>query len=705
MQNIIGDALQFLNSRTLRKFYLAFVFPVPTLLFSNPAHDSTAVRLQPVEVKVNFLQQPLMRTTSSLQVLNENKLQQQSAATFTGALNSAPGVRMEERSPGSYRLALRGSMIRSPFGIRNTKIYIDEFPLTDAGGNTYLNLLDPYGIAAITINKGPDGSLYGANSGGVLRIDPKGFGDLENKINLQLTAGAFGLFQEQLSVQRRINEKYQFSFDQSFLRSDGYRDQSGLNKKTFQTAHQWQYSPKNQARLFVLYSDLAYQTPGGLTAAQYAENPKGARPAVGAVPGAQEQKAAIYNKTWIAGLTHQSDFAPNFTHTISAFAALTDFENPFITNYEYRNEQNVGLRTYFSWNKPTQSEVSLQMQIGAESYWGSNDKKNYSNNGGVHGDMLDEDNLNNYQLNIFYRAMMQVWDRWTIEGSLGYNKNTVRYEEIYPLIDEPQGEIDFDGIWMPRLASSFLLNSDFALRASIAKGYSTPTIEEIRPSDRIINVGLRPEIGTNTEAGLRYTHPSQRLLVDLAAYRYVMDDGIVRQINDVGEDYYVNAGNMLQKGVEFGVWANLIDPREEGFVQQISLHSGTAYQHYRFGDYKVADKDFSGNKITAVPQWTLSNSVQLRFARNVYWNILHQFVDEVPLDDANTVYADKYHLLQMKVGIALPAYRSTTWHLFVGGDNLLNESYSLGNDINAFGGRYFNPAPSRHFYAGLRVEI
>ena len=42
---------------------------------------------------------------------------------------------MEERSPGSYRLSIRGSLLRSPFGVRNVKLYLDDFIFTDAGGN------------------------------------------------------------------------------------------------------------------------------------------------------------------------------------------------------------------------------------------------------------------------------------------------------------------------------------------------------------------------------------------------------------------------------------------------------------------------------------------------------------------------------------------------------------------------------------------
>ena len=86
-------------------------------------------------------------------------------------MNIVPGVRMEERSPGSYRLSIRGSLLRSPFGVRNVKVYMDEFPLTDASGNTYINFLDVNSITGVEVLKGPDGSLFGANSGGVVLIN------------------------------------------------------------------------------------------------------------------------------------------------------------------------------------------------------------------------------------------------------------------------------------------------------------------------------------------------------------------------------------------------------------------------------------------------------------------------------------------------------------------------------------------------------
>ena len=43
------------------------------------------------------------------------------------------------------------------------------------------------------------------------------------------------------------------------------------------------------------------------------------------------------------------------------------------------------------------------------------------------------------------------------------------------------------------------------------------------------------------------------------------------------------------------------------------------------------------------------------------------------------------------------------FNVYFGVDNALNEKYSLGNDLNAAGGRYFNAAPKRNFFAGVRI--
>lgn len=674
--------------------YLFLLFPFLTLAQKSP---DTVIALQPVDLKVYFVKQSLLSTTSTIHSLNSATIQQQQPHSMLTALNTVAGIRMEERSPGSYRIAMRGSLIRSPFGIRNTKVYIDEFPLTDAGGNSYINLLDPNAYQNVTVLKGPDGSLYGANSGGIIKIDP--FYDSNNKIELNLSTGSYGLFNQQLEVQRKINTNYQININQSYLRSDGYRDNTAVEKKSFQTSQQWDYNPNSQIRLFALYTDLAYQTPGGLTQQQYDENPRQARPTAGKIPGAVEQKAAIYNKTFFGGIAHQKDINNKLAHHISLFGSVSDFKNPFITNYETRDESNLGVRTYFSWTDAIKGK-GLQMQVGAEGIVGNSKIKNYDNDKGMPTQKQTIDEIDNRTWNVFYRTQVEVLPYWHLEGSIGLNFSSASYKNQYPNIEK--GNIDFDPSWMPRLATNYQWKN-MAWRLSFAKGYSTPTLAEVRASDQTINTELQAEKGNNYEIGYKIRTHNNRLIFDLAAYRYNMDNGIIRQVNSDDLEYYSNAGQMKQSGAEASLWL-LLTPSIP-VIKELSYQGSVSYNHYRFGEYTSAGNEFKGNKITAVPDWVYSQTVHIKFPKRCSLNLYHNYTSPSPLNDANTVFSEKFNLLQAKLLWAIPVRTHLKLQLYFGVDNLLNEKYSLGNDINAFGGRYFNPAPGRNFYGGLQLNL
>ena len=135
----------------MHKFYLITAFLLSSQITLAQVADTTESGAQLNEVTVTgyLSKQPLLTTPASVGILNATQLRNQAEESLLPAINALPGVRMEERSPGSYRLSLRGSLLRSPFGVRNVKVYIDEFPLTDAGGNTYLNLIDPRSINRI----------------------------------------------------------------------------------------------------------------------------------------------------------------------------------------------------------------------------------------------------------------------------------------------------------------------------------------------------------------------------------------------------------------------------------------------------------------------------------------------------------------------------------------------------------------------------
>src|SRR6185436_1056936 len=89
----------------------------------------------------------------------------------------------------------------------------------------------------------------------------------------------------------------------------------------------------------------------------------------------------------------------------------------------------------------------------------------------------------------------------------------------------------------------------------------------------------------------------------------------------------------------------------------------------------------------------------------IYLNLSYFYSDPIALNDANTDFATSYNLFGGRLGWRKNIAQKFVLNLFTGADNLFDVTYSLGNDINAAGGRYYNAAPGRNFYAGISFDL
>ncbi|MFM7222841.1 MAG: TonB-dependent receptor plug domain-containing protein, partial [Bacteroidota bacterium] len=191
------------------------------------AKDSSAKNLQEVIVQAYGSNSSSFSVPASIGSVSRSDLQRYSVFNLLPSFNGVSGVRLEERSPGSYRLSIRGSLLRSPFGVRNVKIYYDDFLLTDAGGNTYLNLLDVAAIGKAEIIKGPAGSNYGAGTGGAVLLSSTVPEEADTSTwKVRVGGGSFSTLQESVHYQSRSNGM-EWGLTQSHFQSKGYRDHSG----------------------------------------------------------------------------------------------------------------------------------------------------------------------------------------------------------------------------------------------------------------------------------------------------------------------------------------------------------------------------------------------------------------------------------------------------------------------------------------------
>ncbi len=655
--------------------------------------DSSA--LEEVTVIGYLNRQPLMDVTGAAAVIDSVQMQRLTSHTLLSAMNAQPGVRMEERTPMSYRVSIRGSLLRSPFGVRNVKIYYKDFPLTDASGNTYFNVLSRAAIENMEVLKGPDGSLFGANSGGVIIVNPA-ISTYPDKLKAEIRTGSFGLLEENFLF-RKNTGKHNLRIAHSFEKADNYRNNSKIKKLYFDVNEKFNYSPKGELSFLGIFSHLDYQTPGGLTLQQWKDNSRASRPATPAMPGSAEQKTGTNNKFYFGGISNTYRISNNVAHTASVYTGYADYRNLFITNYETRDEFTFGWRTYFSFNNKNKNNINWEYNIGAEGAQTNAKIANYDNNKGEAGNVQSKADIHTLQHFYFNRLTVELFEKLKLEGGLSLNL----YKYIFKDADASNA---FKAQWMSRFTANYKINQNFNWRATVSKGYSAPTTAEIRPSDNKIYTTLQPEIGWNYETGFRLNIIDRKLFFDASVFHFNLLDAIVRQTNDAGTEYFVNAGKTKQTGIEFLTEYKIISPENELFIRKLNIRTSLTKNFFYFDTYTYDGNDFSGNKITGVPDIMWANNLYIEFPLKFSTSAFHNYTSALPLNDANTVYTDPYNLVQVKLSKEFELNRFTLM-LNAGVDNLLNARYSLGNDLNAFGARYYNPAAERNYWMGVAVKL
>ena len=89
----------------------------------------------------------------------------------------------------------------------------------------------------------------------------------------------------------------------------------------------------------------------------------------------------------------------------------------------------------------------------------------------------------------------------------------------------------------------------------------------------------------------------------------------------------------------------------------------------------------------------------------IYLNITTNYTDAIPLNDGNTEYAGEYFLVGGRLGYRTQLGKTLPFEIFAGVDNATGRKYSLGNDLNAVGGRYYNAAARENYYVGLNLSL
>jgi iron complex outermembrane receptor protein len=659
--------------------------------------EESLTGLGQVQVEGFLEKSPLNSQAGSISKIGPGDLMRYGEHSLVQAINSVPGIRFEERAGASYRVSIRGSSVRSPFGVRNVKVYWNGIPFTEPGGNTFLNLLDLANVSDIEIIKGPAASIYGAGNGGVIKLKSTNLSALANATSAQVQSGSFGGLRYAIG-HNMLKEHSSLTFKWASQQSDGYRNHNQMDRKVFEFDGLFFPDERSTVSAAFLYSDLFYEIPGGLNPDQRAENRRMSR------PNSIERNASVANEYFLLKLGYEHAFESGLEHKTNVALNFSSFENPFILDYKKDNQQVFSLRSEFT--KPVSiGNLSGNFAFGTEYQTSLLDGKNFGNVNGAADTIRFVDEIGAELSTSFINMKVSLDKSWTLTAGLSYN--TLRYDidrQIDRINNNPLFlKKSFDNVWSPRVALSKILNDNYSLHFSLSSGFSPPTTTEVRTNEGSLNSGLQGERGTNYELNFR-GRLSPLVSFDLAVFHFKLDEAITSFTDFQGVQLFRNAGGVSQNGVELQVQGNWIE-NNSGLLSSFSTGLSYTYHDFAYDAYVNDGDDFSGNALPGTAPHVLNLRADVVLSNGVYWNGTYHYSDAIPLNDGNSFFSRPYNLLNMRVGFKGQMSGRTNFEIYFGVDNLLDVDYSLGNDLNAFGRRYYQPAPSISYYAGLKLKF
>lgn len=630
-------------------------------------------------------------------------LTQNDKSSLLQALNTIPGVVMESRGyGGSHRLNIRGSSLRSPFAVRNVKLYLDGIPLTSADGQTPLELIDAEDVEHIEVIKGPAGSMYGSGNGGVLLVQSRNALPHEIRCTSGFQAASFGGFRWNNSASIGLKTG-SLRISHNWQNYEGYRQQEFNRKQQVSLRYRQQISETQRITVFGMYYTGNWGLPGALTALQAQENPRGA------VPFSIQNNAFLFRERYIASITHESEWLNYFSERTVVSYQRTSKINPYGTspgNSGYKDEHADAItgRTEITYR---QSSKNLNWQCVAGAEWQSEqygiiEQTIFNSFPGEFKYLYDVGYL---QLMGFATGEIQYKNVFNLQGGYSYTTNNqfVRGRNAAGFLFDTTAT--YGAVALPRIAASLQLHKGLYVFHNVSNGAANPTVfEMINQENNTYNLQLNSEKGLSRELGVKHNITGFGLNYSISIYDFLLTDAIlpytVESGPNAGIQLYDNIGSARQQGIEWMIQWDHTLMRDDLRIRL--WHAGTA-NRYRFGNYSPDGRNYSGLSIPGVPLSQISSGVIIA---NASWslNLTDYYYDRMPITNDNKVWSDAYHILNCYADYRKTLGNHWEFSVHAGINNLLNTSYTSFFSLNGFGNRFYNPAASRNSFCGIRVN-
>jgi iron complex outermembrane recepter protein len=656
-------------------------------------------RLDEVVVSAFDRSQLLIEVPASISYVNIEIFEREKPAyNLIPVLNYVPGIFAHSGAINTSRITIRGIGARVPYATGKIRAYLNNIPLTNTSGISFIEDIDPSIIESMKVIKGPATSVYGAGLGGTISLRARQPFARDSRISNNSQFGSFGLFRNSFNIDL-AGENSAGSLVYSHTQSEGYRENNEFRRDALTSVSQFRLSDNSNLTTLLSFSDLKSHIPSSIDSHSFENNPRSAD------KGWLNTKGYEASNRFMGGLSAATDFSESISAELSLFSIWHDEKEmrPFDVFYEKRFTMGTRLKTsYLTYFE----NAELKLTAGGEAFSEAYSYSNYENidGTGIQGDRFSNNKEDVFTYNIFLQTDAGI-NRWNLSAGLNLNYTHIDYIDlIRDGMDDRSGQYDYGFILSPRISLGYRFYERNAVYLTFSHGFSPPSLSETLTPEGYINPDIRPEKSWNLESGIRGKILDKRLFYDLTVYSMQVEDLLVAE--RVGPDAWVgkNAGESLHQGIETELhWMILYNRTTGSFgLKDLSLRANYTFNHFRFTDFRDLDDDYSGNKIPGVPNHILFATLYKKLSVGIYTQLSYRFVGSMPMNDENTKYSDSYQLVDLRIGYETRIGDNLGMDVYFSAKNLFNEHYASMILVNA---PSFGDAPPRYYYPGLPLNF
>ena len=655
----------------------------PLVLFSNVQDSIQKIDLENVIVKSTKINSTIQQTPLSvtLKSFREEK-NYNSQSSFADFVKNTPGVFTTSANNFSQdlRISIRGFGARSAFGIRGVKLIVDGIPETTPDGQSQLDNL-PLGLVSnVEILRGPNANLYGNSSGGVISINT-----LSNPSeDYYRYSGVFGAYQYQSIQKTRIfdwkTSNLIFHYDKR--RSNGYRDQSGYKSSILNLKYINDLDEKNKIVWQINYTDSPYAyDSGGLKLSDVNEDRRQARKNNIDYDTYEKVKHIKTGISWNYKTNENSYFDSYFFYQNRDFLSKLPFNFGGIISLE-RNYFGVGTKFTKNINHENRNRTLV---LGIDHLNQSDDRQRFKNDFGIQG----ENTLD--QIEKFKTTGLYLVNQASYSSGLNVRYG-IRYD-INNIGVDSSNMVNLDKL-NPSLGLSYSINSTDNIFFSYGTSFETPTLNELsnNPDGSGFNNDLKSNNSSNYEIGWRKSFLN--IIVEAVAYITNSDNEILPYELEQfpGKNFYRNVGSTMRRGLELN---------SQIFFKEGRLNLSYTLSNNQFKNFVIDGRNLSDNLIPGIPSQMLDLEMIFNLTRKRTLILTNRLIGERYADNLNETLIGSYNIFNIKY--SKKVFRNSEF--FLGANNIFNQDYYDNIRINAFGKRYYEPAPKRNFYFGINFSF